>query len=638
MTAEQGRPPRGLECDLVMKGGIASGIVYPRAVLALKDRGYRFRCIGGTSAGAIAAAATAAAEFGRETGGFDGLAALSDALCRDHFLRSLFHAAPRTRALMEVASRAFQGSPGPGGARRALGKVAGVTGALARYAPVALGVGVAAGVGLGEGLFRLEGGTARGWRRGLAWALSAAAGGAVGAGYGLLHRLFVAVPENGYGICTGHDAAASAASPALIDWLVGQIEGIGGKADGGPLTFGDLQGRGIALKMMTTNVSQELPYVLPFETPDFLFRHADMAGLFPEAIVRHLAAKAHAPRPPITLPPGYAFLPAAADLPVVVAMRMSLSFPLLISAVPLYTLNARAFPKIRAGKALTAADLDRNWFSDGGLSSNFPIHFFDSWLPTRPTFGIDLTALPPDAIEPGTERVKAERFTGAPLAGGGAGAAAAGAARPKDDPQASVYLPTAGTVLPTPVNRIGGLVGFLGALVSTMQNYRDNQQSQLPSYRERIVQVRLANTEGGLNLDMPSATLARVAQKGADAGQALADQFQLKPHQWTRFQVLMSQLEAELHEMNRRLASGAFDFDGLVQDREGPPRFPYHRDDDWCAQAQGILAQMETLVQAWPGARPVFGERAPRPLTSLRLMPQLYGRLPEGDPEAPPAQ
>jgi hypothetical protein len=42
-------------CDLVMKGGITSGIVYPNAVLSLA-REYRFKSIGGTSAGAIAAA------------------------------------------------------------------------------------------------------------------------------------------------------------------------------------------------------------------------------------------------------------------------------------------------------------------------------------------------------------------------------------------------------------------------------------------------------------------------------------------------------------------------------------------------------------------------------------------------------
>ena len=29
-------------------------------------------------------------------------------------------------------------------------------------------------------------------------------------------------------------------------------------------------------------------------------------------------------------------------------------------------------------------DLKVNWFSDGGISSNFPIHLFDSWLPPYP--------------------------------------------------------------------------------------------------------------------------------------------------------------------------------------------------------------------------------------------------------------
>lgn len=54
------------ECDLIMKGGITSGIVYPGAIEVLSKH-YRFRAIGGASAGAIAAACTAAAEFNRET-------------------------------------------------------------------------------------------------------------------------------------------------------------------------------------------------------------------------------------------------------------------------------------------------------------------------------------------------------------------------------------------------------------------------------------------------------------------------------------------------------------------------------------------------------------------------------------------
>ena len=51
-------------CDIVMKGGITSGVVYPGVIDVLKDS-YTFKSIGGTSAGAIAAATLAAAERAR---------------------------------------------------------------------------------------------------------------------------------------------------------------------------------------------------------------------------------------------------------------------------------------------------------------------------------------------------------------------------------------------------------------------------------------------------------------------------------------------------------------------------------------------------------------------------------------------
>src|SRR5262245_57223168 len=88
------------ECDLVMKGGITSGIVYPPLVLQLKEA-YRFRCVGGSSAGAIAAAATAAAEYGRETGGFEKLSTLQEELGQGTFLRDLFQPSKKTRPLMK---------------------------------------------------------------------------------------------------------------------------------------------------------------------------------------------------------------------------------------------------------------------------------------------------------------------------------------------------------------------------------------------------------------------------------------------------------------------------------------------------------------------------------------------------------
>jgi predicted acylesterase/phospholipase RssA len=55
------------KCDLVMKGGVTSGVVYPRAITEL-SRQYQFLSIGGTSAGAIAAAVAAAAEYSRSAG------------------------------------------------------------------------------------------------------------------------------------------------------------------------------------------------------------------------------------------------------------------------------------------------------------------------------------------------------------------------------------------------------------------------------------------------------------------------------------------------------------------------------------------------------------------------------------------
>src|SRR5260370_9772964 len=51
-------------CDIVLKGGITSGVGYPLALVSLAEK-YRFSNIGGTSAGAMAAVAGAAAEDGR---------------------------------------------------------------------------------------------------------------------------------------------------------------------------------------------------------------------------------------------------------------------------------------------------------------------------------------------------------------------------------------------------------------------------------------------------------------------------------------------------------------------------------------------------------------------------------------------
>ncbi|MEM1302659.1 MAG: patatin, partial [Pseudomonadota bacterium] len=58
------------QCDLIMKGGVTSGVVYPQAIMEISKE-YRLRSIGGTSAGSMAAALAAAAEYYRQKNGGD---------------------------------------------------------------------------------------------------------------------------------------------------------------------------------------------------------------------------------------------------------------------------------------------------------------------------------------------------------------------------------------------------------------------------------------------------------------------------------------------------------------------------------------------------------------------------------------
>jgi hypothetical protein len=97
-----------LSCDIVMKGGITSGVVYPLALVALAKK-YRFANIGGTSAGAIAAAAAAAGEFGRQApgAGFERLAKIPAEVGPN--LLSMFQPTPTLKPLFNIFLAALKG-------------------------------------------------------------------------------------------------------------------------------------------------------------------------------------------------------------------------------------------------------------------------------------------------------------------------------------------------------------------------------------------------------------------------------------------------------------------------------------------------------------------------------------------------
>jgi predicted acylesterase/phospholipase RssA len=105
----EAEPPLDRFCDVVLDGGVINGVVYPGFLIELA-RKFRFRSLGGTSVGAIAAALAAACEYNRRYGsnnGFnEGLAKMPGELAdwvdeseKITRIRSLFQPDPTVRPL-----------------------------------------------------------------------------------------------------------------------------------------------------------------------------------------------------------------------------------------------------------------------------------------------------------------------------------------------------------------------------------------------------------------------------------------------------------------------------------------------------------------------------------------------------------
>lgn len=538
-TYDYSRPVR--TCDVVLKGGITSGVVYPHALCELA-RTYRFANVGGTSAGAIAAAGAAAAEYGREHGGFEKLAALPAWIGAGDNLFRLFQPQPRTRPFFRLFAAGL-GRTGPGKWLR-------ITRAALRSFPLTVAAGLAPGVALAV-LALWTGSGALAVCAVIAGIVLALLGLAVALGARLLLGLPKALGRNGFGLCSGLPPEGSA-TPALTSWLADLVDDLAGKDGDDPLTFGDLRAKGIELQMMTTNVTHRRPHRMPWSNRELLFDPTELRRLFPERIVAWMEAHP----PPATgreaermrrrldaLAPLRPF-PAADDLPVVVAARMSLSFPLLISAVPLHALDLTsrrtrdAVDAIENGRPPThPLTAEVCWFSDGGIASNFPVHFFDTPLPLRPTFAIDLDGFHPD--------------------------------HPRGpDETRNIYLPSSnvGGLLDSwhridPEPGLGSLKGFVSGIVRTMQNHVDATLTHQPGYRDRIVHVHTAPDEGGMNLTMPRHVIDALTLRGQAAGRALVARFAETPgtddglswdnHRWVRYRSALTALAEQAERFGR---------------------------------------------------------------------------------------
>jgi predicted acylesterase/phospholipase RssA len=561
-------------CDIVMKGGITSGIVYPAAVVEIA-KAFTFKNVGGTSAGAIAAALTAAAERRRArdgaTTGFDRVGAIPEYLATENRLFRLFSPNAGTKSLFNtVVSLGGRAKFQPALLAKWLG--------LVWAYPIAATIGAILGIIFVAAVLLAP-------NRDLAFAVALLCalativfGMTTAVTFALGRDVMGKLPKNFYGMVTGVDDADRASENALCTWLTKELELTAGLVPGEqPLTFGmlwdakaDPAAPGLAhkpdepdvsLDMITTNVTWGRPYQFPNERM-FFFDPVEMARFFPDHVVAWMKARARAPRDAgeaanfAAYAPGKLPLPVAGDLPVIVATRMSLAFPVLLCAVPLWAADYSQPPAAGA-----VAPLEHVWFSDGGISSNFPITLFDSPLPRWPTFGINLAPFPP--------------------------------AHPQQaDESKNVSMPNNNAAGQLPVfSRFNALTGFFAAISNAMQNWNDNTQSRLPGYRDRIVTVYLSDAEGGLNLDMPPDVLKRLRARGTAAGTLLAQRFGepsvLTPggakmgwenHRWLRYRSAMGSLKAYLAKFARGFAQPEppdVPYSALIAATDGTPAHSY---------------------------------------------------------------
>lgn len=675
------------DCDLVMKGGITSGVIFPKLISRLSSM-YRFRNIGGTSAGAIAASACAAAQYGRSHGNpqaFEALEKLPDLLGEKitpkgpSKLFSLFQPAPGLRphfaVLMQIPGKTkadailavLTGLVGMQKTLLLLGLLAGsvlLAALMVSLAPAVGGVAQAA-VALGMLLLAaavmamavrcaLRGSTLQAllwfvmlpvWmgmllmaisRQDVDWplvagtlALSATALLFLGfwlvllvAGFafGILRGLH----RNNYGFCSGKTVPTAQDKPSgqegLTNWLTVYINALAGLPMGGPpLTFEHLWGhnepeqpsRDINLEMMTTAISQNMVYGIPFRpgTASFYYDPDEWANLFPAAVMDYLNAikpgsdDALAVQNSVGKP--LRMLARHGQLPVVVATRMSLSFPLLLSALPLYSIDWSLKSNGERKNQGQPIQAKRVWFSDGGLGSNLPLHMFDALLPERPTFAVNLKPKHPDYDIKIPETPANE--------------------------DGRIYLPEKNSggrqrywPEPDDAQPLDGLVGFFSSMVNTMLSWRDEIVFPYPGFRDRIIQISQRPDEGGLNLDMPEDRVKALGNAGEMAAQRLIDRFHpdgasagkgWAEHQETRLKTLLGTLQPASTLMASQLHGDSV-WKSIVASMAAytPPERKL---------AQDFIEGLEQLGALGPASGESLDKKAPKPLARLRITPRI---------------
>lgn len=608
-------------CDLVLKGGIASGIVYPDAVRKLATE-FHFMGIAGTSAGAIVASIAAAAEYRRRkdgsTAGYEVLDHATKELMQPGKMLELFAPDASTHRGFQPLKRSLDGS---GKLRTAIWLISRV---LLRHGWLPLLVFlITAGLSSALGMDALCG-----------FALSSA--GTLLALTVFLGSLLIALLRNGrawknnnYGFCSGTGKGVQRSPghlPPLSHWLHLKIQEAAGLPLDEPLTFKQLHEapppkclshkagvegfRSIDFRAITTCLTMARPFEFPLNTNMFAYRTEDLELVFPEDVTRYLdrrsdayverrrkaKKKPHWQSSRSCAKEGTKPLPPSKELPIVMAARMSLSFPGLLSMVKLWIRDYGGKPKASSGKRR----MQPLWFSDGGITSNLPISRFDSALCNWPTLAINLLYhRETDRMVDGADRGQ------------------------------QVYLPKIAdsgnpSILYPWVERKGlftAVQGWFMGMFTSAQVWSDNNFVQMRSSRERIVEVWLTQKEGGTNLNMDLGDMEDLLDRGVKAAELLIERFADAPHQdvgraieansWDQYRWLRLRAAASALSDTLRQFAGSFDRP-LAIDRPWREFFelnklefrnyPPDKQTDSNEKAQAMLKDLEDLVQlahAW---------------------------------------
>jgi hypothetical protein len=154
-----------------------------------------------------------------------------------------------------------------------------------------------------------------------------------------------------------------------------------------------------------------------------------------------------------------------------------------------------------------------------------------------------------------------------------------------------------------------------------MQNWQDNMLARVPGYRDRMVSVSQSDEEGGLNLNMDAATVARLSDRGKRAGDLLIQRFYTgegwRNHIWLRFRScfqLTAQWLAGLTPTDNPQLLDMIDHDPPSYPVEEAVRASFHNG------ARAILDAAHRMDEDISAA---LDAEAPRPEPELRIRPKI---------------